>query len=111
MSDYILGCLQVGKKGMHLLEEDIHTASTARLTSKTLLKPQTSKICWARIKNSTAFQTSETYQILPVEQGHIANEPGLMVTNSIGNSIRQEKFQYLLLTTQTKLLIYVEAVW
>ena len=104
-----LGCLRVGKTYAPL-EEDIHIASIARLTSKTLLKPQTSKICWARIKNNTAFPSSETYQISPVEQGHIANEPGLMVTNSIGKLNKARKIPVLIVNNTTRLLIYVEAV-
>ena len=96
-----LGCLRVGKTYAPL-EEDIHIASIARLTSKTLLKPQTSKICWARIKNNTAFPSSETYQISPVEQGHIANEPGLMVTNSIGKLNKARKIPVLIVNNTNK---------
>lgn len=96
-----LGCLRIGQTYAPL-EEDIHIASIARLTSKTLLRPQTSRICWARVKNNAAFPSAKTYQILPVEQGHIANEPGLMVTNSIGKLNKSRKIPVFIVNNTNK---------
>ena len=66
------------------LEEDIHIASVVRLTSTVILKPQTSKICYAKARHNIAFPAFGIYQVSALKEGHIASEPGLMVSNSVG---------------------------
>ena len=96
-----LGCLRVGKTYAPL-EEDIHIASIVRLTSRIVVTPQTSKICWTRARNNVAFPTSKIYQISPLDRGHIASEPGLMVTNSVGKLNGRRKIPVFIVNNTNK---------
>lgn len=96
-----LGCLRIGKTYAPL-EEDIHVASIARLTRKTLLKPQTSQICWAKVKNNSSLPPSQTYQVSAVERGYISTEPGLMVANSLGKLNKARKIPVFIVNNTNK---------
>ena len=48
---YDLGCIRVGKSYVKM-EEDIHISSLIRLKHKTVIKPQTGKLCWGRVKGN-----------------------------------------------------------
>ena len=83
-----LGMLRVGDVYANL-EEDIHISSILRLKSKTVLKPQTSNICFVKLKKSFQLSKSRLYEISSVTQGNFCDEPGLMIGNAvvkIGNS-------------------------
>ncbi|MES9994030.1 MAG: retropepsin-like aspartic protease [Candidatus Thiodiazotropha sp.] len=78
-----LGFLRIGSSTVPL-EEDIHIASLVRLRSTTVLKPQTATVCVGKIKDSSAFQVRQIYSVTATETNFISNEPGLMVSNSVG---------------------------
>ena len=48
---YYLGHIRVGKSYIKL-EEDLHTSSIARLTTETIMKPQSGKVCLCRVKGN-----------------------------------------------------------
>ena len=77
---YDLGCLRINKHFVSL-EEDLHIASLARLTQRVKLKPQSNTVCFVRTKFDT--KTSSMFEISHIEQGFIADEPGLMLAHSI----------------------------
>ena len=57
---YDLGCIRVGKSYIKL-EEDLHISSIARLTTKTMLKPQFGKVCLCRVKGNEQVLNSKLH--------------------------------------------------
>lgn len=79
---YDLGMLRVGNVYANL-EEDIHISSIVGLSKKTILKPQTSNICFVKIKRGFELPKSKLYEILSLDKGGLSDEPGILIGNAI----------------------------
>ena len=79
---YDLGCLRVGNIYTNL-EEDIHISSILRVSKEMIIKPQTSNVCLAKLKKCFPLSKSRLYEISPLNQGNLSNEPGLLVGNAV----------------------------
>ncbi|CAC5399405.1 unnamed protein product [Mytilus coruscus] len=65
------------------LEEDIHISSILRLSKETVFKPQTSNICFVKIKKNFQLSESKLYETSAVTEGSFCEEPGLLIGNSV----------------------------
>ena len=63
---YDLGCIKVGKSHVKM-EEDIHISSLIRLKHKAVIKPQTGKLCWGKVKGNTQLLKSKLHQVMSIE--------------------------------------------
>lgn len=79
---YDLGCLRVGNIYTNL-EEDIHISSILRLSKEMIIKPQTSNVCLAKLKKCFPLSKSRLYEISPLNQGNLGNEPGVLIGNAV----------------------------
>ena len=86
---YDLGALRIGKQFVPL-DEDIHISILMRLTHRAKLKPQSSIICFVKTKLNT--KDSDSFENSPVEKGFIADEPGIMLINSIPKLTSRNQF-------------------
>ncbi|CAC5412555.1 unnamed protein product [Mytilus coruscus] len=77
-----LGMLRVGDVYANL-EEDIHISSILRLSKETVFKPQTSNICFVKIKKDFQLSKSKSYETSAVTEGTFCEEPGLLIGNSV----------------------------
>ncbi|CAG2218766.1 Transposon Ty3-G Gag-Pol polyprotein,Transposon Ty3-I Gag-Pol polyprotein [Mytilus edulis] len=77
-----LGMLRVGDVYANL-EEDIHISSILRLSKETVFKPQTSNICFVKIKKNFQLSESKLYETSAVTEGSFCEEPGLLIGNSV----------------------------
>ena len=64
---YDLGCIRVGKSYIKL-EEDLHISSIARLTTKTIIKPQSGNVCLCRVKGNEQVLNSELHQVIAAKK-------------------------------------------
>ena len=78
-----LKLLRINGKTYVNLEQDIHIASTVRLQHTTILKPNTAKICYGKIRQNPDLAVNEFCEITQIEKGFIVNEPGLRVINAV----------------------------
>ena len=63
---YDLGWIRVGKSYIKL-EEDLHISSIARLTTETIIKPQSGKVCLCRVKGNEQVLNSKLHQVIATE--------------------------------------------
>ena len=52
------------------MEEDIHISSLIRLKHKAVIKPQTGKLCWGRVKGNTQLLKSKLHQVMSIENSN-----------------------------------------
>ena len=63
---YGLRCIRVGKSYIKL-EGDLHISSIARLTTETIIKPQSGKVCLCRVKGNKQVLNSKLHQVIVAE--------------------------------------------
>ena len=85
---YDLGCIRVGKSFIKL-EEDLHISSTARLTTKTIIKPQSGKVCLCTVKGNEQVLNPKLCHVIAEQNSTLNQEPGLMVVGSIVKVTKQ----------------------
>ncbi len=65
------------------LVEDIHIASVARATKKTKIPAQSAHICTCKVRKNPNLPEKEIYELSPLDNGYLSQEPGLMIPNTI----------------------------
>ena len=98
---YDLGCIRVGKSYIKL-EEDLHISSIARLTTETIIKPQSGKVCLCRVKGNEQVLNSKLYQVIAAGNITVSQEPGLILVNSIMKVTKQGKFLAFIINNTNK---------
>ena len=98
---YDLGCIRVGKLYIKL-EEDLHISSIARLTTETIIKSQSGKVCLCRVKGNEQVLNSKLHHIIAAENSTLNQEPGLTVINSIVKVTKQGKFLAFIINNTNK---------
>ena len=88
---YDLGYIRIGKYYTKL-EENLHISSIARLTTETIIKPQSGKVCLCRMKGNEQVFNSKLHRVIAAENNTLNQEPGLIVVNSIVKVTKQGKF-------------------
>lgn len=97
---YDLDCLRI-KNSYVPFEEDIQIASLVRLTSDKIIKPQTSCVCNAKIKNNPDLPPT-LYQVSGVDKGYLSHEPGLMLANTVMKLHDQRAFPVMIVNSTNK---------
>ena len=95
-----LKSLRINGKTYVNLEEDIHVASTVRMKSTCIIKPNTAKICYGKVRKNPDLPSGQLYDITEIDRGFIANEPGLKVINCV-ITLSEERTIPLLIVNQT----------
>ena len=98
---YDLGCSRVGKSYI-TLEEDLHISFISRLTTETIIKLQSGKVCLCRVKGNEQVLISKLHHVIAAENSTLNQEPGLMVVNSIVKVIKQGKFLAFIINNTNK---------
>ena len=75
--------LRINGKHYVNLEEDIHIASTVRMKTTCLIKPQTAVICYGKVRENPDLPVGQSYDISQIDRGFIANQPGLQIINTV----------------------------
>ena len=83
-------------------EQDIHIASIVRTTKTKVLKPQTATVCYVRMKDSPYFETDQELEVSGTDKGFLAEEPGVIVTNTLVKHSAQRKFPLLIVNNTNK---------
>lgn len=91
-----LKCMRLGKS-LIPMQKDIHIASLVRISSKTVLKPQSYNICMVKIRARRG-----TYQISGSVNSALSDEPGVMVGNTIVRVKNNSKVPVLILNNTGK---------
>ena len=97
---YDLGCLRI-KNSYVPFEEDIQIASLVKLTSYQIIKPQTSCVCNAKIKNNPDLPPT-LYQVSGVDKGYLSHEPGFMLANTVMRLHDQRTFPVMIANSTNK---------
>ena len=71
------------------MEEDIHISSLVRLGTKTMIKPQTGKLCWGKVKGNSQLCKTKLHQVMSSKENL---EPGLLTINSLLKVNKQGKY-------------------
>ncbi len=78
-----LGCMRLAGKVYVKLERDIHIASVVRAHHSIVLKPQSAKMCYGKIRDTPELPSNQEYQTMPTDMGFLNNEPGISVINYV----------------------------
>ncbi len=78
-----LGCMRIAGKVYVKMERDIHIASVVRAHQSIVLKPQSAKMCYGKIRDTPELPSNQEYQTMPTDRGFLTNEPGISVINSV----------------------------
>ncbi len=99
-----LGCLRIGNKNKTYvnLEEDIHIASVVRLKNTTVIKPQTAKICYGRVRQNPDLPSEGSYEISESDRGFVSREPGLSIINTVSTLKRDRTIPVLIVNSTNK---------
>ena len=95
-----LKSLRVNGKTYVNLEEDIHVASTVRMKHTCVIKPNTAQICYGKVREPPDLPSGQLYDVMEINRGFIANEPGLKVINCV-TTLPQNRSLPLLIVNQT----------
>ncbi len=98
----ILGVSECGGKTYVNIEEDIHIASVVRMKSTTVIKPQTAKICYGKVRRNPDLPSGENYQISESEKGFINREPGVNIINTVSKLGRDRAVPVLIVNSTNK---------
>jgi hypothetical protein len=81
--------------------EDIHIASILRVTKKTVLKPQSTTVCFAKHKDHANFQ-NKIVEVNALERGFISEEPGLMIGSVVAKTKSSRRIPVLVVNNTNK---------
>ena len=95
---YDLGFIWVGNSYVKM-EEDIHISSFIRLETKTIIKPQTGKLCWGKLKGNSQLSKTKLCQVLSIQENQL---PGLLIINSIVKVNKKGRCPVFILNTTNK---------
>ena len=101
-----LKCLRINGKHYVNLEEDIHIASTVRMKTTCLIKPQTAVICYGKVRENPDLPVGQSYEISQTDRGFIVNQPGLQVIN-IESTLWKDTSLPLLIVNNTNIFIKI----
>jgi hypothetical protein len=79
---YDLGGMKIGKQYVPL-ESDIHVSAALLAKQETVLRPQHSTICMAKIQVDPSRTSCRLFQVSAADTGFITSEPGLLVCNTV----------------------------
>ena len=101
-----LGCIKV-KDSYIPLENDAHISSLVRLRTEAVLKPQTGIVCEGVIKSShkalkNNSKLSFTGEVCALDEGLIANEPGLKLIGSVITVNKSKRLPVAIINTTNK---------
>ena len=77
-----LKCLRINSKYYVNLEEDIHIASTLRMTKTCLNKPNTAMICYGKVRENPDLPTGVSYEVSKIDKGFLTDQPSLQIINT-----------------------------
>ena len=83
-------------------EEDLHISSIARLTTETIMKPQSGRVCLCRVKGNEQVLNSKLHQVIAAENSTLNQEPGMVVVNSILKVTKKGKFLAFIINNTKK---------
>ena len=98
---YDLDCIRICKSYVKM-EEDLHISLLARLTTQTVIRPQTGKFCLCIAKGNKQLLNSKFQQVIPTEDNTISRKPGLLTVISIVKTSKQGKFAVSLINNTNK---------
>ena len=99
-----LKCLRINGKNYVNLEEDIHIASTVRMKNTCLIKPQTAKICYGKVRENPDLPVGQSYEILQIDKGFLINQPGLQIINTVSTLSKDRSLPLLIVNNTNKFI-------
>lgn len=99
-----LKCLRINGKTYVNLEEDIHVASTVRMKRTCVIKPQTARICYGKVRNNPNLPSGQMYEISEIDRGFLTNEPGLKIINTVSSLAKDRSLPVLIVNNTNKFL-------
>ena len=82
--------------------EDLHISPIARLTTKTIIKPQSGRVCLCRVKCNEQVLNSKLHQVIVVENSTLNQETRLIVVNSVVKVTKQGMFLAFIINNTNK---------
>ena len=96
--------LRINGKYYVNLEEDIHIASTVRMKRTCLIKPQTSIICYGKVRENPDIPAGQSYEISQIDSGFIVNQPGLQILNTVVTLSKDRSLPLLIVNNTNKFI-------
>ncbi|VDI37074.1 Hypothetical predicted protein [Mytilus galloprovincialis] len=96
-----LGYLRIGKTYVRL-EEDIHISSLLRLCKQTTLAPNSVTICKVKVNQGFRTENSKLADITPLDDGHLSEEPGIVVFSAVAKLSDSRKIPIMLINQTNK---------
>ena len=84
------------------LEEDIHIASTVIIKKTCLIKPQTSMICYGKVRENPDLPVGQSYEITRIDKGFLVNQPGLQIINTVSTLVKDRLLPLLTVNNTNK---------
>jgi hypothetical protein len=81
--------------------EDIHIASILRATKKTVIKPQSTTVCFAKHKDHANLQ-NKIVEVNALDKGFICEKPGLMIGNVVAKTKSPRRIPVLMVNNTNK---------
>lgn len=97
-----LGCLRIGEKQYVSLEEDIHISSIVRIKNSTILKPQTAKICYGKVRCHPDLKNNVDYEVSFNDRSFMSKEPGLTILNSVSKLAKDRSIPFIVVNNTNK---------
>ena len=85
------------------LEEDIHIASTVRMQHTEILKPNSAKVCYGKVRQHPDLNVGSKFEVSQIDRGFIVNEPGLTVINSVSQLSKNRTVPLLIVNNTNKM--------
>ena len=94
------------KTGKHYVnvEEVIHIASTVRMKTTCLIKPQTTVICYGKVRENPDLPVGQSYEISQIDRGFIVNQLGLQVINIVSTLAKDRSLPLLIVNNTNKFI-------
>ena len=99
-----LKCLRINGKHYVSLDEDIHVASTVRMKRTCVLKPQSARICYGKVRNNPDLPSEQMYDISEIDRGFISNEPGLKIINTVSKLTKDRSLPMFIVNNTNKFI-------
>lgn len=95
-----LKSLRIKGKTYVNLEEDIHVASTVRMKNTCVIKPNTARVCYGKVRENPDLPTGQSYDVTEINRGFISKQPGLKVINCV-TTMAKNRTVALLIVNET----------
>ena len=69
-----------------------------------LIKPQTAKICYGKVRENPDLPVGQSYEIVQIDKGFLINQPGLQIINTVSTLSKDRSLPLLIVNNTNKFI-------